>query len=152
MTTATKTHCVAWTNPSGSTHRGNPLTLDLAQAWVDDCNRRHPTIPHWVETCGECRVDVDAEGVPAAPTEVAALRAQEAADVRTARLKAAGLALEACGLLAYVEGLHRGAPAFYAYLDRARDAVVALRDGSDDARYAATGAAMDALGALWAVS
>lgn len=88
--------------------------------------------------------------------DLAASRALDAEQTRATLLRAAGEALAACGLLAYVEPLHAPSGSTLAGLMAARYAAQDLRarlsDGSDERRYAAAGDALTVLGALWAAS
>ncbi len=103
--------------------------------------------------------------IPCVPTPADKLRADRAAtaeQTRALRLRRAVEALEACGFR------HRHGDSLLSYaragnaiglnyaLTAARLEVAALRaslaDGSDEPRYAACGVALEALGALWAVS
>lgn len=83
--------------------------------------------------------------------ELRAQRATTAEQTRQIRLRRAVEALEACGLFASC--LVDGAALRFA---TARATVAGLRaslaDGSDEPRYAACGAALEALGALWCCS
>lgn len=89
--------------------------------------------------------------------DLAASRAASATLTRADRLKAAGAALEKCGLSipATVLAEQASRPRMSAALDLARAEIFALishlSDGADEPRYNAAMAARDALGKLWAV-
>ena len=46
-----KTAQVVWRNKNGdgTTYRGSATTPDLAKAWVEEMNEKHPDLKHWVE-------------------------------------------------------------------------------------------------------
>ncbi len=102
-------------------------------------------------------VDYSAVGIAERAAELRALRATTAEQERALRLKRAVDTLRALGFREMVIMLEtltgRDAECMQAAL---RDDVAAerrrLTDGSDEPRYAATGAALDALGALWCCS
>lgn len=99
-------------------------------------------------TCATCK-----------PSSLAINRAATAERTKRDRLAAVATALDACGFNVSAERFRPGhdyAVDLAEVLPFARAQVQALRarlsDGSDEPRYAATGVALSALGALWAVS
>jgi hypothetical protein len=46
-----KMYRIVWQMPNGFTGNGEyVLTLELAQAWLEDLTRQYPYIQHWIES------------------------------------------------------------------------------------------------------
>lgn len=90
---------------------------------------------------------------------LAAQRAETAERTKRDRLDAAVRVLDECGLKPAASAIVAAAGSWEIAREAMSDAKVAvqslrarLADGTDEARYAATGVALEALGRLWAVS